>query len=77
MKTNVLKTGLALALGFAAGAWIFHTPTAKAAMGYYTVTAVPMTEKSVDTRLPVGNNIMGFACVAPGGGSDVCYVLTK
>jgi len=72
-----LKAGLALVLGFVVGAWLFHTPTSKAAGGYVYVTAVPIVDNTVHAPVPDSDNVVGFSCVKSSGGSDVCYVLTR
>jgi hypothetical protein len=73
-----LKVVFALLLGFVLGAWLFHTPTSKAAGGAVRVTSVLMTNGSMQVPVAPGANIIGFACDAPAAaGSDNCYVLTK
>jgi len=74
---RILKTGLALALGFTLGAWLFHTPTSKAAGGSVYVTAVPIVDKTVRAPVPDSDNVVGFSCVKSTAGSDLCYVLTR
>ncbi|HXX43662.1 MAG TPA: hypothetical protein VEJ38_02965 [Candidatus Acidoferrales bacterium] len=74
---RILKTGIALVLGFVLGAWLFRTPTSKAAGGSVYVTAVPMVDKTVRAPVPDSDNVVGFSCVSSAGKSDQCYVLTR
>ena len=75
---RILKTGLALVLGFVLGAWLFHTPTSRAAGGGSVyITAVPIIDKTVRASVPDSDNVVGFSCVTSGGRSDQCYVLTR
>ena len=61
---------LAALVGFACGALMFHTPTAKAQYGSVTVQQVPIL--GLRSSVSVSGDVIGFACT-----QSQCYVASK
>jgi len=78
MKTkSPWKLFLAALIGFALGAWMFHTPTVKAQYGGPTVTVQQVPVLGLRSTLQAGGSqIVGFSCVQTDRDTE-CYVASK